>query len=206
MLKTSMPTSERIIISTDGSYSETHKIGTWACWITGDNLHVKAVHRIKQPIDDSNICELMAMANALTVLRHYRKLEDCFVIFYTDSFSAIRFLRKGTVKQYYLPVIAFLKPQLDQLKGYRLIHLKGHAYNRYDREYSKTKYRINHWADKAAYKLLQSSIKEVEHGKNKTFTRNQRKPSRSYDRKGHRYFGSRRGQDYKRARHKVKTV
>lgn len=152
-----------ITIHTDASFSGKQKVGAWACWIHGENLLIKKSGRIKEPIDDGNLCELIAIANALAILNRHRDIGRYELYIHTDSKVAIWLLKgeRPTGKPHFNTVLAYTLGMLKQTKGYRFEHVKGHVWNGGHEEYSKPKYFINRWCDIAARKHMRAAAEEV---------------------------------------------
>lgn len=152
-----------VTIFTDASYSETYKRGAWATAMRADDLDVRTSAKIKTVVDDNNLCELMAIANALTVLKRHKKLQDCRVIIWTDSASAIKHIHTDRGFNFYQTVIRYIRTQLAQTQGYKLRHIQAHRFNENHKEYSKPKYHMNNWCDTAARKHLKEIVGKLEY-------------------------------------------
>lgn len=139
------------------------KVGAWACWIQGKNLLVKKSGRVQGEVEDGNLCELIAIANALAILNRYRVLREQTLQLHTDSLVAISLIMEETIpkKPEFAVVVTYILNMLKQTKGYTIQHVKGHVWKGSDQEYSKPKYFINRWCDMAARKQLRMASDEV---------------------------------------------
>lgn len=136
-------------INTDASYSHRYKRGAWACWIRGDDYHVRKSGMFPQKLHSSFVAELLAFEKALQeinkiVPKEYRGATILYVN--TDSQFVVHTL-DGTVKSKSSKNRMLIKSIQHATKDYKVIprHVKAHT-----EDLSESRSWINDWCDKAA--------------------------------------------------------
>lgn len=195
-----------VTILTDASYSEEHKIGAWACWIKADDLIIKRGGKIHGNVFDNNLCEVMAIAHALQLLKRQKDLRDCELVIRTDSKASIKMIRGGIRKQIFSTAIDYIVDQVHQAASYRLVHIEAHKWNRNSEKYSKPKYFANRWCDQMARRHLRDAIRkaELEKSLKRRIRSSKKNATRRHGFKGNPKFAKTRKEGYKRTRSKIR--
>ena len=136
-------------INTDASYSHRYRRGAWACWIRGDNVHIKKSGMFPQKLHSSFIAELLAFEKALQeinkiVPKEYRGATILYVN--SDSQFVIHTL-DGTVKSKSKKNRMVIKDIQHATKDYKVIarHVKAHT-----EDLTEARSWVNDWCDRAA--------------------------------------------------------
>lgn len=158
-------TNKRIIVVTDASFSDLHKLATWACWIVtpvGEIQYCRPMQQ-NQSITNSAIAELYAICNALAILQQQVKdLENHHVIVYGDCTSALEVgktkagsIRRSSLAKSYI-IDEYITPIASKCGLFEVRHVKAHTSS------LKTAWthqqHMNNWCDKSARRLLRQII------------------------------------------------
>lgn len=154
-----------VTITTDASFSFTHKIGTWATWITSNMGRIHKSGKFVKSCQDSTEAEMKCIINALFMISCDPELNKVGnrIIVNTDSTNAIYIFtrNKEKVKKYHLN-----KPHYKELKNVffktrKLLKCAADIDFRHVRAHSgagdKRSY-CNEWCDQAAKKELEKII------------------------------------------------
>jgi reverse transcriptase-like protein len=153
-----------VTIHSDAGYSQDYNLGSWACWIKCDTFLLKRSGKLKDYVVDSTQCELMAIANALTLVEKHVDVADCTLLIKTDSIGAMKIIRNGSRKGRFQPILEHIRKILSKCTSYRLRHVKAHKYKPSHAHFGQSQYHVNDWCDKQASKHLTEAIKQRKAG------------------------------------------
>ncbi len=168
-MDTSHPNSERprsycIVINSDASCSSRRRIGAYAYYIRADGLKLKNYGILRTRTRSINVCELLAVGNALAHLLQQPTLPIVQkIIINTDSQATIQRIERG-VRRERKPIFAAVVPRILALlatlrertsaQEVELRHVRAHA----NTDDAKT--RANHWCDHHARVALRAAVRE----------------------------------------------
>lgn len=153
-----------IYISTDASYSDNLRIGTYAYYISVGDQKIKDFGKFSQRPEHSTQCELMAIGNAVShALRLNLPTNTENIIISTDCKACIQYLSATSTgkKPAMLNVARKIKPLLSQLQGRTggeiiIKHVRAHT-----RQNDKAS-TANNWCDRQARRALFIAISQWE--------------------------------------------
>lgn len=136
-----------ITINTDAGFYQWDKVGSFAYWIKGDNLHLHGSGMLKGEVISSTQAEMMAIANALHVLKCSQASGIIKIIINRDNIHAISKKKGGPVGK---TIYALLRHFWDEggfrhtpfSKFYEFRHVKAHSGTDEPRKW------VNDWLDK----------------------------------------------------------
>lgn len=152
-----------ITICTDASWSATHKIGAWACYMKSDKKLVKYGGIITTPCINSTEAERIGLANALWLANKLVDIKTHRIIIYCDNKAAVKPTKlsnkRGRRKQAAKAQLEFysknIQSHFDRAKITDIRHVKAHL-KKTKRDNRLTRYFMQDWCDKHARSLLRA--------------------------------------------------
>ncbi len=160
-----------ITVCTDASFSDSHKIGAWACYIETPDRVLQTGGLIKVDCNNSTDAERAGLAKALVLADDMVDLSKYRLEVFCDNVAALkrRSLRKTPASRIYQEAAEYNAWFADNIECYfakagqcSARHVKAHLHrSRWPsgREGRLGKHDMNQWCDHHARKLLRDHLK-----------------------------------------------
>jgi ribonuclease HI len=156
-----------VTINTDASYSNKHKVGTYAFWIFSDRFKIKKAGVLKKSAPNPTIAEFRCIINAFTTVFMQDLGDVKKIVLNTDSLNCIHLIagNKKLIKRYGLHFGAPYVQKLTELRlqsktisqiPIELKHVKAHTMAKDGRSF------VNEWCDTEAKKWMSKTLKVLE--------------------------------------------
>ena len=152
--------SKFLTINTDASFSQKHKVGTYAFYAVCDKFKIQKSGKLKENMKGSTYAEVMAIGNAISYILDYTdQVKIGRIIINTDCMHAVTTIKKAAGTKGLENEVFRLWQKLIQRcesKDNEFRHVPAHSGTATARKW------VNDWCDKAAKSEMNELLKEIE--------------------------------------------